>query len=252
MTDLLENFPILKKKLFNKDINLYKSKIIFISIAIHYENVINQSTQLMKKTLTQMYTPNKSREEEEEKEGELYKQVQAMIVSKSPELDVIWQYIYDQSLREMKQEKLTRIANMSSNTSMQHMDPFNNSLQQDESILSDTSHKSNKEYNLISDSLMTSVNYDTTIISEASGSKMRQVEDSTHHHTMAKSNQSHGTILKTGMTNNQIPQMQIGSFAKRITQSAHVLDASNITENSIGRNVLKDVLIAHAKVDRSL
>lgn len=251
MTDLLENFPNLKKKLLDEEISLYKSKIIFISIAIHYENVINQSTQLMKKTLTQLYTPNKSHDDE--KEGELYKQVQAMIVSKSPELDIIWQYIYDKSLLDMKHEKLIRIANMSSNTSMQHLDPFNNSLQQDESILSDISYKSNRKYNLINDSLMTSVNDDTTIISGASDSKMQQVEDSTQYHTMVNLNQSsHGTILKTGMTNNHIPQVQIGSFAKRITQPAHVLDASSVSENSIGRNVLKDVLITHAKVDRSL
>lgn len=232
----------------NKELNLYKSKVVFISIAIHHENVINQSSQFMKKTLTQMYSPNKSKDDE--KEGELYKQVQTMIITSSQELDIIWKFIYGRSLTEIKPDRLARIANMSTNVSQMQMDPYNTSIVREETSMSESNSVLKKDYKLFNDSLLndSSSEFGQNSIESGqhSGLKMAQVgHDSTRLQTFM--NQSHGTILQKGLLSGHVSQMPIGSFSKNKPTNTQIVKAENCRD-SIDRNVLKDVLLAHAKV----
>lgn len=62
-----------------------------------------------------MYIPSKL--ETGEKEGEFFKRVQAMVLARSEELDIIWKFIFGASLETIPKERLNLITNTSRNFS---------------------------------------------------------------------------------------------------------------------------------------
>lgn len=247
--NLLETFNVLKPQLLLNKLDLYKVKVLYISMTIHHANIVEQSLHFMKKTLTLMYTPNK---DEEEKEGEFYKLVQEMVINKSPEIDVIWQFVIGSSLKSYSESQLTRIANLTdieftfaSNRSM----AGNTTNAQDSTLMSQTSTHSSIVHSLIDDTFATIGN--ESIRSKNSNTqtgKQQEHDESTNINTQSFGNQSQGCILASRTDLRPPEQPPSGSFAKRPKIGAEILDSSSILNHTTDSKVLKDVLIAHSRV----
>jgi hypothetical protein len=61
----------------------------------------------IKKSLTAMYLPDKSKGE---KEGALYKEIQQMVLEKAEEINVIWEYVFGRSLLGCSLDEIKMIA----------------------------------------------------------------------------------------------------------------------------------------------
>lgn len=192
----------------------------------------------MKKTLTSIYLPDK--EKKNEKEGAFYKEVQQMMLERSPELDIIWSFIFESSIRKMSEAELQRMAHRpveagfgtaSNQDSHQIPDPTLN-----DSSMNDLLPKVNKK-------LLASNFNDTTIndsSSEAFTFKVR-VDESTEAGTIGG---SHDMGHQFKMHNVHDPDVMEPQFSLRKHRILNTIEEDNTDRTS----ALVKILTAHVQV----
>ena len=108
----LMKFGDLKSKLrLTGQSALYKAQVLFTAMLVFLPQLKDAqgSINYIKKSLTAMYLPDKSKDE---KEGAFYKEVQFLLSKRDPELNLIWQFLVERPLTSYSDEELKRLAHL--------------------------------------------------------------------------------------------------------------------------------------------